>query len=279
LAQGGLELVAAIRRHRITLLSASPITYREILAESYIGEVELASLRLCGSFGEPLTLETYRAWEERFAQPIFEGFGTTEMLFAFLSNAVGMVPRPGSLGRPVPGYEIQVVGDHGAALDAGEIGILTVRGPTGTLYWNDPDSQRRAVRGGWNRLADYGFVDADGYYWFVGRGDDLIKSRSYRIDPREVEQAIREHPHVRDVAIIGAPDEMAGQRPVAYVVPGEREEPGEPLRRSILASLQDRLAEYKIPDEIVFVDTLPRTPQGHISRRALREQLRQGMAE
>lgn len=266
--------MATIRRHRVTLLTADPITYRQILADPLVDELDLASLRMCSSFGEALTVETYKAWEERFDQPIFEGFGTTEMLYAFLSNAVGMIPRPGSLGRSVPGYEVKVVGDLSNDLADGEIGQLMVRGPTGTLYWSDPDSQRRAVRNGWNRLSDYGYRDQDGYYWYVARSDDLIKTRSYRIDPNEVEQAIAVHPHVREVAVIGLPDEMRGQRPVAYVVPGQREEPGEQLRRSILASLRDRLADYKIPDQILFVESLPRNAQGHLLRRALREQLR-----
>jgi 2-aminobenzoate-CoA ligase len=278
-AQSGQDLATTIRRHRVTLLTASPTSYREVLADPDVGELELASLRLCSSYGEPLTVETYKAWNDRFAQPIFEGFVTTEMLYAFLSNAVGMEARPGSLGRPVPGYEVKVVGDYGNEMHQGEIGYLMVRGPTGTLYWNDPDSQRRSVRNGWNRLADYGYVDADGFYWFVARSDDLIKTRSYRIDPQEVEQAIREHPHVQEVALIGVPDDMTGQRPVAYIVAGAREEPGEQLRRSILSSLQGRLANYKIPDEIVFLDTLPRTPQGRLSRRALRELIRQQGAQ
>ncbi len=274
MAYQGANLVKTIQQHRITLLFASPITYREMLAIPDLDELTLASLRLCSSGGEALTIETYEAWEARFEQPIFEGFGTTEMLYAFLSNAIDMEPKPGSLGRVVPGYEVKVIGDTGAELHEGEIGVLSVRGPTGTLYWNDPESQRRTVHNGWNRLNDYGYRDEDGHYWFVARTDDLIKTRSYRIDPNEVERAIRVHPHVQDVAVIGLPDEMSGQRPVAYVVPGQREEPGEQLRRSILSSLQTRLAEYKIPGEIVFVEELPRNAHGQLLRRMLREQLR-----
>jgi 2-aminobenzoate-CoA ligase len=274
LAQTGDALAAAIQRHRITLLSASPITYREILANPMIDVYYLASLRLCSSGGEPLTGETYDAWNDRFEQPIFESFSTTEMLYTFLSNAVDMVPRAGSLGRVVPGYQVKVVGDQGNDLKSGEIGYLMARGPTGTLYWNDPDSQRRSVRNGWNRLSDYGLVDEDGYYWFVSRSDDLIKTRGYRIDPSEVETALCEHPHVKESAVIGLHDEMRGQRPVAFVIPGEREEPSNVLAFSILESLPGRLADYKIPDEIIFVQELPRNPEGQLLRRVLRDQVR-----
>ncbi|MBA3531540.1 MAG: GNAT family N-acetyltransferase [Ardenticatenales bacterium] len=275
MAESGTELVSTIRRHHITLLSASPVVYRQILADQSVNTLDLASLRLCSSGGEPLTKETYLAWEERFEQPIFEGFGTTEMLYAFLSNAVGMAPRPGSLGRVVPGYQVKVVGDYGNELSSGEIGFLMVRGPTGTLYWNDTASQHKSVRNGWNRLSDYSYMDPDGYYWFVARSDDLIKTRSYRIDPTEVEAAIQAHPRVSEVAVIGLPDEMRGQRPVAYIRPHEWEEAHSVLAQSILSSLRGRLAEYKMPDEVVFMkDALPRNAQGQLLRRVLRDQVR-----
>jgi acyl-coenzyme A synthetase/AMP-(fatty) acid ligase len=135
------------------------------------------------------------------------------------------------------------------------------------------------VRNGWNRLSDYGYRDEEGYFWYVARSDDLIKTRSYRIDPNEVERVILDHPHVAEVAVIGLPDEMRGQRPVAFVVPGAREEPGEQLRRSILSSLRARLAEYKIPDEIIFLESLPRNSQGQLLRRVLRDHVRRGEGE
>ena len=275
MARRGGDLLDTIRKHRVTLLVASPTTYREILADAEVDEYDIASLRLCASGGEPLTRETYSAWMERFAQPIFEGFGSTELLYAFLTNAVDMNPRAGSLGRALPGYEVKIVGDMGQELAEGEIGFLAVRGPTGTIYWNAEDAQRRSVRNGWNILSDYAYRDKDGYFWYVARSDDLIKTQSYRIDPNEVERIIGEHPNVADVAVIGLPDEMRGQRPVAYVVPSAREEPGEQLRRSILGSLRMRLAEYKIPNEVIFVDVLPRNSQGQLNRRALRERMRQ----
>lgn len=274
MAESGAALIDTIRRHRTTLLFAPPTAYRQILAVDDLDPLDLASLRLCSSGGEPLTLETYQAWQERFEQPIFEGFGTTEMLYAFLSNSVGMQPRPGSLGRVVPGYTVRIVGDTGNDLGTGEIGLLAVRGPTGTLYWNNPASQRRIVHSGWNLLPDYCYADEEGYYWFVARSDDLIKTRSYRIDPNEVEAAIRDHPGVREVAVIGLPDAMRGQRPIAYVVPSDVEEAGPTLGRKIRESLGERLADYKIPDEVVFTDELPRNARGQLVRRVLREQVR-----
>ncbi|HEX8680861.1 MAG TPA: GNAT family N-acetyltransferase [Ardenticatenaceae bacterium] len=274
MADSGEAMVDAIRRHRVTVLTAAPTTYREILAVEDLGPLDLASLRLCSSGGEQLTAETYQAWEERFEQPIFEGFGTTEMLYAFISNAVGMQPRPGSLGRVVPGYQVKVVSEAGNDLGPNEIGHLAVRGPTGTLYWNNPPGQRRSVQNGWNLLPDFCYADEEDYFWFVARSDDLIKTRSYRIDPNEVEAAIRDHASVREVAVIGLPDAMRGQRPVAYAVLNDPDEARPRLGREIIAALHDRLADYKIPDEVVFVDELPRNPQGDLMRRVLREQVR-----
>lgn len=275
LADHGSDLVDAIRRHRVSVLFAPPTTYRQILADQSVDVWQLASLRLCCSGGEPLTVETYAAWEERFEQPIFEGFGTTEMLYAFLSNAVDLKkPRPGSLGQAVPGYEVKIVGDLGNELQTGEIGFLLARGPTGTLYWNNPDSQRKSVRNGWNMPGDYAYKDAEGYFWYVSRSDDLIKTRSYRIDPNEVEAAICEYPRIKEAAVIGLPDEMRGQRPVAYAVPFDPLEADELMARAIINSLKGRVADYKIPDEVIFVDDLPRNAQGQLLRRTLREKVR-----
>lgn len=274
LAEDGVELVETIRRHRVTLLFAPPNAYRQLLAHPTLTELDIASVRLCSTGGEPLTTDTYNQWLKRFDQPLFEGFGTTENLYAFTSNAVGMRSRPGSMGRAVPGFQVKVLNDHGNELAPGEIGYLCVRGPTGTLYWNNPDAQRRAVRNGWNVPGDFAYMDSDGYFWFVARSDDLIKTRSYRIDPTEVEAAIMEYPRVQDVAVIGLPDEMRGQRPVAYVVLHDQKEAEPMTARAIITSLRGRLGDYKLPDEVIFVETLPRNAQGQLLRRLLRDRVR-----
>jgi 2-aminobenzoate-CoA ligase len=270
------RLLAGVSRYGATVLTLTPTAYRQILASPVAGEARaaLATVRLCLSSGEPLTRSTYEAWERLTGLPIFEGFATTEMLAPFLSNAVGQQARPGSLGQPVPGYEVAVVDDHGREVRRGDIGHLVVRGPTGTLYWNDPAAQANAVKDGWNRTGDYVYADADGYFWFVARQDDIIKSGGYRIDPAEVELALREHPMIADAAVIGMPDDLVGQAIHAILVPVSGQVAHDALAADVLESLRGRLASYKIPTAISFAAALPRDNSGHLLRRMLREQLR-----
>lgn len=274
-------VLAALDRHKATILILTPTTYRQLLGSPPITTARsgLASVRLCVSGGEPLTRVTYDEWEQRTGLSIFEGFGTTEMLGTFLSTAVEMRPRPGSLGRPVPGYEAKVVDDHGRELRNGDIGHLIVRGPTGTLYWNDPEAQARAVKDGWNRTGDYAYCDSDGYFWFVARQDDIIKSGGYRIDPAEVEFALREHPAIADTAVIGMPDDLLGQAVHAILVPVTGSPGDDRLVTSVLESLHGRLASYKIPTQVSFAEVLPRDGSGQLLRRMLREQLRRSLSE
>ncbi len=272
----GEALLDALRHHPITILNMVPTGYRRLLELETLTEDDLASLRLCIASGEALTVHTYRAWYERFGFPILEAFATTEMLGQFLSNAVEMQPRPGSLGRPVPGYEVRIVDKHGRELPEGEIGFLVVRGPTGTLYWNDPQAQEQSVWHGWNVVGDYAYRDEDGYFWYVARQDDLIKSGGFRIDPLEVEWVLREHPAVVDAAVVGLPDPIRGQVVHAFVVPKPGVEANEALAQTILGSLHGRLAEYKIPTSLTFIESVPRGPDGKLIRRMLRERVRLG---
>lgn len=268
-------IVDAIRRYHITVLSMTPTFYREILAEPALHDADLSSLRLCASAGEALTTETYHAWEDQFGLPIFEGFGTTEMLSIFISNGAGVSPQPGSLGKPVPGYEVKVVNEHGRELPPGEIGHLVVRGPTGTLYWRDHKAQREVMWHGWNHVGDYGYYDDDGYFWHVARQDDTIKSGGHRIDPAEVEAGLREHPSVADAAVIGLPDKIKGQRLHAFLVPKPGVRADESLAEDVLDGLDGRLATYKIPNSVAFIEALPRNGSGQLLRRLLRERMRQ----
>lgn len=269
------SIVRAIGHYHITVLTMTPTFYRQILAESGLHDADFSSLRLCASAGEALTADTYDAWEERFGLPIFEGFGTTEMLSIFLSNGGDAPPRPGSLGKPVPGYEVKVVNDHGRELPPSEIGHMIVRGPTGTLYWKDAEAQEQVVWHGWNRVGDYGYYDVDGYFWHVARQDDTIKSSGHRIDPTEVEAGLREHPCVADAAVIGLPDEIQGQRLHAFLVPKPGVRADDTLADDVLSGLEGRLASYKIPASVAFIEALPRNGSGQLLRRLLRERMRQ----
>jgi 2-aminobenzoate-CoA ligase len=230
---------------------------------------DLSSLRVCTGGGESLTAPTYYAWKERFGQEIFEGLGTTEMMYVFASNVVSRKARAGSFGQAVPGFELKVVDEEGKEAALGTIGHFIARGPTGTVYWRDADKQQHAITPDkWNRAGDYVYRDEDGYFWFVSREDDIIKSSAYRIGPEEIEVTLATHPDVLDVGVIGVPDELRGQIAKAFVVlkPGAKVTPEE-----LINHCKGKIATYKLPREVVIVNELPRTPTGKLLRRVLRQ--------
>ena len=264
------KMFDTIQKHKISILTLGPTAYRKMLqvpdAEK---KFDLSSLRVCTGGGESLTAPTYHAWKEKFGLEIFEGLGTTEMMYVFASNVVSRKPKPGSFGQAVPGYELKVIDEEDKEVKAGTIGHFVACGPTGTIYWRDPDKQRHAVtREGWNRAGDFVSEDEDGYFWFVSREDDIIKSSGYRIGPEEIEVTIATHPAVADVGVIGVPDEVRGQIAKAFVVlkPGQTISPEE-----LLAFCKGKIATYKLPREIVIVNELPRTPTGKLLRRVLKQ--------
>lgn len=268
-------IIDVVARHDVTVLTMTPTYYRQILAEPALRDADVTSLRLCASAGEALTAETFHAWQRRYGLPIYEGFGTTEILSIFLSSSPTVEPRPGSVGKPVPGYDVRVVNEQGRDLPPDEIGHLVVRGPTGTLYWKDDQAQAEAVWHGRNRVGDYAYYDADGYVWYVARQDDSIKSGGYRIDPAEVEAGLREHPCVADAAVIGLPDAIRGQTLHAFIVPKPGIRADEALAEDMLEGLHGRVASYKVPSSIAFIEALPRNGSGQLLRRRLRERMRQ----
>src|SRR3989442_5063748 len=191
------------------------------------------------------------------------------MMYVFVSNADKMRHKPGSFGTVGPGYEVKAVNEDGRDAAPGEIGRFLVRGPTGTLYWRDPEKQRQAVTpDGWNRAGDYVYADEEGHFWFVSREDDIIKSSGYRIGPEEIEVTLATHPAVADVGVIGVPDEVRGQIAKAFVVP----KPVQSLSsEELIAFCKGKIATYKLPREIVIVSELPRTPTGKLLRRVLKQ--------
>ncbi len=269
------KMFETIQKHRITVLSLAPTAYRKMLqlpgAEK---KYDLSSLRVCTGGGESLTAPTYHAWKEKFGLEIFEGLGTTEMMYVFVSNVVPMRAKPGAFGQVVPGYDVKVVDEEGREAPPNQIGRFLARGPTGTLYWRDPDKQRHAVTpDGWNRVGDYVHTDEEGYFWFVSREDDVIKSSAYRIGPEEIEMTLATHPAVADVGVIGVPDEVRGQIAKAFVVL----KPGQTVTsEELIEHCRDKIATYKLPREVVFVSELPRTPTGKLLRRVLRQTESQG---
>jgi 2-aminobenzoate-CoA ligase len=264
------KMFDTIQKHRISILTLAPTAYRKMLQVPDAGKkFDLSSLRVCTGGGESLTAPTYHAWKEKFGLEIFEGLGTTEMMYVFASNVVSRKAKAGSFGQAVPGYKLKVIDEENKEAKAGTIGHFVACGPTGTIYWRDPDKQRQAITPeGWNRAGDFVSVDEDGYFWFVSREDDIIKSSGYRIGPEEIEVTLATHPAVADVGVIGVPDEVRGQIAKAFVVvkPGQTLSP-----EDLLAFCKGKIATYKLPREIVIVNELPRTPTGKLLRRVLKQ--------
>ncbi|MFH8389666.1 AMP-binding protein [Streptomyces sp. NPDC018036] len=269
---GPKQLLPAIAEHRVSVLFTAPTAYRAMLAE--LAETDghdIGSLRRCVSAGENLPAATWRDWSERTGLGIINGIGATELLHIFISAADGDI-RPGTTGVPVPGWQARVVDADGTPVPDGEPGLLAVRGPVGCRYLADP-RQREYVRGGWNITGDTYVRDADGYFRYVARADDMIISAGYNIAGPEVEDALLRHPDVVETAVVGRSDEARGQVVVAYTVLKE----GAPRDADALrAFLKSELAPYKCPREIVFLDALPRTATGKLQRFRLREENRSG---
>lgn len=273
-------LFELIQKHRVTVLSSLPTGYRKMLeVEGAEKKYDLSSLRLLTGGGESLTAKTYLDWKARFNQEIYEGLGTTEMMYVFISSAVTGRVKPGAIGVAVPGYEIQVITEEGNRAKPGELGKLYTRGPTGTLYWRPYEEggsllrkQQSMIREGWNLVGDFVTVDEEGYVTFVSREEDLIKSSGYRIGPEEVEEAVLKHPAVADAGVIGVPDPVRGQNTKVYVILKPEHAPSDELKQQIIDSCREYVAVYKLPRDVEFVSQLPRTLAGKLLRRVLREQ-------
>jgi 2-aminobenzoate-CoA ligase len=272
-------LFETIQSHKVTILSALPTAYRKMLevpdAEK---KYNLSTLRVLTGGGESLTAKTYHDWKNRFGQEIFEGLGTSEMMYVFVSSVVTRKVKPGAIGTAVPGYEIQVITEEGKVAKPGELGRLYAKGPTGTLYWRPHEDggsmlekQKAVVREGWVLVGDFCTLDEEGYLSFVSRQEDLIKSSGYRIGPEEVEDALLKHPAVADAGVIGIPDPVRGHNVKAFVILKPGNAPSEELKQKIIDSCRDHIAIYKLPRVIEFTTELPRTLQGKLLRRVLRD--------
>jgi 2-aminobenzoate-CoA ligase len=260
-------LLPAIERFRPTVLLTAPTAYRAMLGA--LADTDLSSLRRCVSAGEPLPLATWEAFHQATGVKVIDGIGSTEMLHIFISAADDDI-RPGATGLPVPGYEAAVVDDEGRPVPDGELGRLAVRGPTGCRYLAD-DRQTVYVQHGWNLTGDTYRRDADGYFWYQARNDDMIISAGFNIAGPEVEMALLRHPDVLESAVVGAPDPDRTMIVKAYVVL----KPGVEGDESKAAELQEHckrvIAPYKMPRLIEFLPALPRTTTGKVQRFRLRE--------
>jgi 2-aminobenzoate-CoA ligase len=229
---------------------------------------DISSLRKCVSAGETLPKTTFDAWLASTGIKILDGIGATEMLHIFIGSPEHEI-RPGATGKPVPGYEARVVDAEGKELPPNTIGRLAVRGPTGCRYLADK-RQRQYVQDGWNITGDTYLMDADGYFWYQARSDDMIVSSGYNIAGPEVEAALLEHPAVAECGVVAAPDEERGQIVKAYVVlrPGYNGDAA--VTKMLQEHVKATIAPYKYPRTIAYVTQLPRTQTGKLQRFELR---------
>jgi 2-aminobenzoate-CoA ligase len=267
LEQGGPDkLLDAIVKHGVTHLGTAPTAYKAMLVHPNL-DAALKTLRTCISAGEHLPEAIWRAWKERTGIAITDGIGSTEMMHIFVS-AAGDDIRPGATGKAVQGYEATVLDPANQPMIEG-VGRLAVKGPTGCKYLDDP-RQRDYVQDGWNVTGDTYSRDADGYFWYLARSDDMIVSSGYNIGAPEVENALLSHPAVSECAVIGVPCPERGQKVKAFVVLAAGAERSEELVAELQAHAKAEIAPYKYPREIEFVDALPKTATGKLRRSELR---------
>jgi len=265
-------LFEQIRRHRPTILVNVPTMINQMVEHPEAAGQDLSSLRLATSAGEALPAPLYHRWRETFGVELLDGLGTAEMWHIFLSNLPGAV-KPGTLGRAVPGFEIEVRDDDGAPLPDGEIGRLWVRGDSRALgYWQDSARTARAFKGEWFVGGDLVCRDADGYVTYCGRADDVMKVSGKWLAPQEIEGCLMKHPAVAECAVVGVENEAGLTKPYAFVVRKDRgaAPPAEELETALQAWVLERLQPYKHPRRVLIVDDLPRTHLGKVDRNRLR---------
>jgi benzoate-CoA ligase len=265
-----------IERCRPTLLFSVPTHYAMLLAHRREAQdFDLSSVRYAISAGESLPPAVFARFRDRFGVEILDGIGSTEVLHIFISNRPGNV-RPGSSGLLVPGYEARIVDDHGAPVARGEIGSLLIKGDsTCAFYWNRHDLTKRTIEGHWIRTGDHYSQDEDGFFWFAGRSDDMLKVGGIWVSPAELEHTLLEHPAVQGCGVAGSPDHDGLTKPIAYVVLRDGIKASEELAGELQQFARTRLAEYKRPRWVEFVDALPTTATGKVQRFKLRERAAQ----
>ncbi|NTW28090.1 MAG: AMP-binding protein [Coriobacteriia bacterium] len=268
------EILGLIERYRITTLCCPPTMYRLMMQEG-LGGYDLSCLNYCTTAGEALNPDLFEGWREHTGLPLTEGFGQTETPLV-VCNLVGMMPKPGSMGKPSPQYTVQIQDDDGNLCAPGQTGEVVIKSdphPDGLMmcYYRDAEKTAEAMHDGWYHTGDTSWCDEDGYYWYVGRNDDLIKSSGYRIGPFEIESVLMEHDAVRECAVTGVPDPVRGKAVKATIVLNDGYTPGDELVKELQTWVKKRTAPYKYPRIIDFVASLPKTVNGKIRRAAIRD--------
>lgn len=271
------ELLHLIEKYRITTFCAPPTIFRFFIKEGMEG-YDLSSLKYVTIAGEALNEEVFRKFKEYTGLSLMEGYGQTETTLAIANLSVDRV-RPGSMGLPSPLYDVDLLDDNGNSVPIGEVGEIVIRADQALCsqpglfleYYRDPENTAYAWRNGYYHTGDTAYRDEEGYYWYVGRKDDIIKSSGYRIGPFEVESALMEHPAVLECAVTGVPDPVRGQLVKATIVLTSKYEPSEELKKEIQEFVKKLTAPYKYPRAIEFVKELPKTISGKIRRVEIRQ--------
>lgn len=257
-----------IEKYQPTIFYAVPTMFGYILGQKEF--TDLGRVRICPSAGEALSADVFHRWKERFGVEILDGIGSTEMLHIYVSNRIGQC-RPGSTGIPVPGYSVRIVDDDFNNVEQGESGTLLIDGDSAApYYWNKHEKTKSTMFGRWLNSGDKYFQDEDGYFYYAGRADDMLKVGGIWVSPIEVESCLSDHPAVLECAVVGAPDRENLIKPKAFVVLSEGHEPSPELGEDIKAFVKKSLAHYKFPRWIEFVEELPKTATGKIKRFELR---------
>lgn len=268
------EILSLIGRFGVTTLCCPPTMYRLMMLAD-VDAYDLSSLKYSTTAGEALNPDLFDFWKEHTGLTIYEGFGQTETPLT-IGNLTGSTPRAGSMGRPVPLYDVEIQRDDGTLCNTGETGEICIRidpRPAGIMmeYYRDAAKTAEAMHDGWYHTGDTAWCDEDGYFWYVGRNDDVIKSSGYRIGPFEIESVMLEHDAVREVAVTGVPDPLRGAAVKATVVLAEGFTPSDELTRELQRWVKNQTAPYKYPRIIEYVAELPRTVNGKIRRVAIRK--------
>ena len=272
------DMMSTIVKHKITVITGLPTAYRKLLEMPNFNDYDVSSVRMYTTGGDALTGKTLAMWQAKTGMPIWEGLGGTEMMHLVTSNTMSDIPMPDSIGKALPGFEIKVVREDGTTAGPGEVGSMLIKGPTATLYWKPYiqdnkllKTMKKGIKDGYNMMGDAVMMDKDGFIFFQAREDDMIKSSGFRLAPSEIEDAILRHKAVRDDAVVGIPDEVLGQKVVAMVELEPGHTASQELASDIIKSCLDVLGMYKLPREVVFMDSIPRTPTGKILKKVLRK--------
>lgn len=268
------DIMRLFKDFKLTTFCAPPTMYRFLIRED-LGECDFSSLKYTTIAGEALNPEVFQQFYKASGLKMMEGFGQTETT-AVIANITGMTPKPGSMGKPNPQYEVELFDNDGKPVKTGDVGEIVIKAEPHQVpglflgYYNDPEATANAWHDGYYHTGDTAWRDEDGYYWYVGRIDDLIKSSGYRIGPFEIESTLMELPYVLECAVIGVPDETRGQVVKAYIVLTRDKQPSEELKKEIQNYVKNNTAPYKYPRIIEFAESLPKTPSGKIRRTELR---------